>query len=62
MVVYLDIVGSMAEVLMGIVFAPMCSLVMKIIVCPLKGKFIKRHEEGPMDNKTHVSKSGTNQN
>jgi hypothetical protein len=61
-VVSLVIVDSMAEVVMGVVFIPMCLLVMKIILCPPKEKFSKRHEEGPMDSKTHVRKSATNQN
>ena len=60
-VIYLDIVDSMGEVLVGVVFAPMCSLMMKIIVCPPK-KISKRHEEGLMDSKTHVRKSTMNQN
>jgi hypothetical protein len=61
-VISLAIVDSMGEAPMGIVFAPVCSLVMKIIVCPPKEKFSKRHEEGHMDSKTHVRKSTTNQN
>ena len=61
-VVSLAIVDSMMEVLVGVVFTPVCSLVLKIIVCPPKEKFSKRHEEGPMDSKTHVRKSATNQN
>lgn len=56
------IVDSMGEVLVGIVFDPMCSLVMKIIVCLPKEKFSKRHDEGLLDSKTHVKKSATNQN
>jgi hypothetical protein len=55
-------VDSMGEVLVGIVFTPVCTLVMKIIVSPPKEKFSKRHEEGPMDSKTHARKSSTNQN
>jgi hypothetical protein len=43
-------------------FRPCVLLVMKIILCPPKEKFSKRHEEGPMDSKTHVRKSATNQN
>jgi hypothetical protein len=42
-VVSLAIVDNTVEVLMGVVFAPMCSLVMKIIVCAPKEKFSKRH-------------------
>jgi hypothetical protein len=61
-VVYFDMVDSMGKVPVGVVFTPVCSLVMKIIVCPSKEKFSKRHEEGPVDSKTHVRKSATNQN
>ena len=37
LVVYLDIVDSMEEELTGVVFAPVCSLMMKIIVRPPRG-------------------------
>jgi hypothetical protein len=52
MVVYLAIVDSMGDLLVGVVFTPVCSLMMKIIVCPPKEKFNKRYEEGPMDSKS----------
>jgi hypothetical protein len=48
-VVSLAIVDSMGEVLLHVVFTPMCSLMMKIIVCSPKEKFSKRHVEGPME-------------
>ena len=54
--------GQHGEGACGRSFRPMCLLVMKIILCPPKEKFSKRHEEGPMDSKTHVRKSATNQN
>ena len=44
-VIYLDIVDSMGEVLVGVVFNPVCSSVVKIIVCPPKEKISKRHEK-----------------
>ncbi|CAD6339449.1 unnamed protein product [Miscanthus lutarioriparius] len=43
----------MGEAPVGIVFAPVCTLKMKIIVRPLKEKFSKWHVQGPMDSKTH---------
>jgi hypothetical protein len=62
MVVFLAIVDRIGEELVGIGLAHQCSLMMKITVCPPKEKFSKRHEEGPMESKTHVRESATNQN
>jgi hypothetical protein len=43
-VVYLAIVDNMGNLLVGVVFTPVCSLVIKIVVCPLLMIVIVHHK------------------